>query len=86
MLNSSNIYKGKTYTKHNFIEKNKVSTKTECENPYVVFVGRLSKEKGVKLLADTALLLPKVNFVVAGNGPDDEVLKNIPNVSLQSKR
>lgn len=83
LILSSDIYCGKTFTIHNFIEKNSISTKTDCENPYVVFVGRLSKEKGVKLLADTAYLLPKVNFVVAGNGPDDEVLKNIPNVTLK---
>ena len=80
---SSDIYLGKTFTIHNFIEKNDISTKNESENPYVVFVGRLSKEKGVKLLAETARLLPEIKFVVAGNGPDDEVLKNIKNVILK---
>ena len=80
---SSDIYSGKTFTIHNFIEKNNILAKTDCENPYVVFVGRLSKEKGVELLANTAKLLPDINFIVAGSGPDDEVLKNIPNVTLK---
>ncbi len=80
---SSDIYSGKTFTIHNFIEKNSRPAKTTAEKPYIVFVGRLSKEKGVSLLAETAKLLPQFNFVVAGNGPDDEVLKNIPNVEMR---
>jgi len=83
LLSASDIYLGKTFTIHNFIEKNNILAKTDCENPYVVFVGRLSKEKGVELLANTAKILPDINFVVAGTGPDDEVLKNIPNVTLK---
>ena len=83
LLSASDIYMGKTFTIHNFIEKNNILAKTDSENPYIVFVGRLSKEKGVELLANTAKILPDINFVVAGNGPDDEVLKNIPNVTLK---
>jgi len=83
LVSSSDIYMGKTFTIHNFIEKNNILSKTDSENPYIVFVGRLSKEKGVELLANTAKILPDINFVVAGNGPDDEVLKNIPNVTLK---
>ncbi len=83
LLGASPIYSGKTFTIHNFIEKSTVFTKAESTPPYVAFVGRLSKEKGVELLAGTASLLPDVHFVVAGNGPDDQVLKNIPNVILK---
>ena len=82
LLGASDIYKGKTYTIHNFIEKKQAVNKT-AEKPYIVFVGRLSKEKGVKLLSDTAKLLPEYSFVVAGNGPDDECLKGISNVELK---
>ncbi len=83
LLNASSIYSGKTFTIHNFIEKNNIIEKTDSQNSYIVFVGRLSKEKGVELLANTAKLLPDVNFVVCGNGPDNEYLKNIPNVTLK---
>ncbi|MBQ7976628.1 MAG: glycosyltransferase [Clostridia bacterium] len=83
LLSASDIYSGKTFTIHNFIEKNNISTKTDSENPYIVFVGRLSKEKGVELLANTAKLLPDINFVACGSGPDDEVLNNIPNITLK---
>lgn len=79
---SSGLYSGKTFTIHNFIEKH-TPAKKDSVDPYVVFVGRLSKEKGVALLAGTARLLPNVRFVVAGNGPDDACLQDIPNVTLK---
>ena len=82
LLRASNLYTGKTFTIHNFIEKKPVHINANTDGPYIVFVGRLSKEKGVDLLAQTAKLLPQYRFVVAGTGPDDEVLKNIPNVAM----
>lgn len=82
LLSASDLYVGKTYTIHNFIEKKPLPEQGVGENPYVVFVGRLSKEKGVDLLAQTAKLLPQYQFVVAGSGPDDAVLQNIPNVTM----
>ena len=83
LLKGSALYSGKTFTIHNFIEKKFTPEKTENQEPYIVFVGRLSKEKGVELLAQTAKLLPQYKFVVAGNGPDDACLQNIPNVILK---
>ena len=82
LLSASDVYKGKTFTIHNFIEKKPLPEKAD-EKPYVAFASRLSKEKGVNLLADAAKLLPQYSFVVAGNGPDDECLKNIENVTLK---
>ena len=82
LLASSDIYKGKTYAIHNFIEKKTDYKIVEDKEPYIVFVGRLSKEKGVDLLAETAKLLPQYKFLVAGSGPDEAALQNIPNVVL----
>ncbi len=82
ILSSKELYKGKTKTIHNFINKNKFTRENkECEN-YIVFAGRLSKEKGVELLAQTAKLLPEYTFMVAGDGPDKNLLENIENVKL----
>ncbi len=83
LIKASDIYSGKTFAIHNFIEKKSVPEKVSAQDPYIVFVGRLSMEKGVELLSETAKLLPELNFVVAGSGPDDECLKNIPNVTLK---
>ena len=82
LLSASNLYKGKTFTIHNFIEKKNVPSKLQDSEPYIVFAGRLSKEKGIELLAETAKKLPQYKFVVAGNGPDGDCLKGISNVKL----
>jgi len=41
----------------------------------IVFVGRLSREKGADTLVDAARLLPQVTFTVIGSGPDEARLR-----------
>lgn len=82
LLSVPGIYSGKTVAIHNFIEKKPLPQMVNMEKPYVAFASRLSKEKGVDLLAEAAKLLPDYDFIVAGTGPDDECLKNIPNVTM----
>lgn len=48
----------------------------------VLFVGRLSGEKGVSTLADAADRSPDVSFSVIGSGPEQRRLINLANVSL----
>ena len=81
LCDADSSYNGRTYTIHNFINKPKAAEKKACE-PYIVFVGRLSKEKGIELLAKAAKLLPEYKFVAVGNGPDEAVLHNIANIRL----
>lgn len=83
LLLNSEIYGGKTFTIHNFIEKLPKPSQMENKEPYILFMGRLSKEKGIELLAETARALPDYPFVVAGSGPDDACLQGIPNVELK---
>ncbi len=82
LLKSSGIYVEKTYTIHNFIEKKAIGSASAPQKPYIVYVGRLSAEKGVELLAQAARLLPEYRFEIAGDGPDGGVLEGIPNVTL----
>ena len=82
LLAAKPYYQGKTKTIHNFINKEKFANHNRTEQPYIVFVGRLSKEKGIENLAKAATLLPHYTFVVAGSGPDEEMLKSIPNIQL----
>ena len=81
LLSSKKFYKDKTYTIHNFINKPQ-NVEAKSDEPYIAFVGRLSKEKGVELLAETAKLLPEYKFVVAGSGPDEATLLGIPNIHM----
>lgn len=82
LLTANDYYKGKTKTIHNFIDKEKFASCDQSEEPYIVFVGRLSKEKGIEYIAKTAKLLPQYTFVVAGSGPDEDMLKGIENIKL----
>ena len=83
LLSASELYKGKTLALHNFIEKKPMPQKIVPEKPYVAFASRLSKEKGVDLLCETAKMLPEYSFIVAGSGPDGECLKDIPNITMK---
>ena len=80
LLNARAFYKGKTKTIHNFINKKDFSGSAEETKPYIIFVGRLSKEKGIENLAAAARLLPQYTFKIAGNGPDEELLNNVPGI------
>ena len=82
LLSAKEYYKGKTKTIHNFINKEKFSKTAEEPDPYIVYVGRLSKEKGIENIKGAAKLLPEYHFVIAGSGPDEDLLKDIPNVKL----
>ncbi|MBR5479468.1 MAG: glycosyltransferase [Clostridia bacterium] len=82
LLTANKLYAGKTFTIHNFIDKAEAVDTDENIAPYILYVGRLSKEKGVELLADGAKLLPEYKFKVAGTGPDGDALSNIENVEL----
>ena len=82
LLSARKYYDGRTITIHNFINKEKFANTNRKEEPYIVFVGRLSKEKGIENIAKTAKLLPEYEFVIAGSGPDEDMLKDIPNVKL----
>lgn len=82
LVSANALFQGKTAVLHNFIVKPQIPAPLENQDPYLVFVGRLSKEKGVEMLAETARLLPECSFVAAGGGPDGKVLEGIPNLSL----
>lgn len=82
LLSAKKLYEGKTKTIHNFINKNKFICQEGAHKDYIAFAGRLSKEKGIEYLAETARLLPQYTFMVAGDGPDKNLLENIPNVKL----
>ena len=80
LLSAKPLYKGKTNTIHNFINKNAFNCENESNGNYIAFAGRLSKEKGIELLANTAKLLPEYTFMVAGDGPERNLIENIENI------
>jgi len=82
LLSAKKYYEGKTRTIHNFINKENFAITNQKDGGYIVFVGRLSKEKGIENIAGAARLLPMYSFIIAGSGPDEDILKGIPNITL----
>lgn len=61
--------------------------RTDWGNPYLLFFGRLSKEKGIDVLVEAASALPDGwRLVVAGDGPDREALGQAAGESPVSDR
>ncbi|MBR4749349.1 MAG: glycosyltransferase [Abditibacteriota bacterium] len=71
---------GKTCAIHNFIEL--PDADDGAKEPYVVMACRLSQEKGIAAVREAALKLPHVRFKIAGSGPEEDLLKGLPNVEL----
>ncbi|MDB5805465.1 MAG: transferase [Betaproteobacteria bacterium] len=51
-----------------------------------LFVGRLSPEKGIGVLADAARLLPDADVEVIGDGPEESRLHGLPGVRLAGRQ
>lgn len=64
--------------KPNFVERHTAALPTSRSG--FVFVGRLSGEKGVDVLAKAARACPEARITVVGTGPEAHLLQGIPNV------
>jgi glycosyltransferase involved in cell wall biosynthesis len=69
------------HVKPNFVEA-PTSTPPPADRSGVLFVGRLSREKGVETLARIAGRLSHIQFRVIGDGPEAPLLQGLPNVQL----
>jgi glycosyltransferase involved in cell wall biosynthesis len=49
----------------------------EARDPYIVFLGRLSTEKGVEILLEAVADLPQLRLKIAGAGPRAEALQTL---------
>lgn len=58
---------------------------TQSSNSYVLYVGRLIKEKGILFLLEVAKQLPNISFKIVGSGPEEVATKTfIRNHSLRN--
>lgn len=81
LCEGNKIYKNKTITIHNYIELEN-SLQLEKKENYVLFFGRLSEEKGLKIFINVCKQLPQIKFKIAGSGPLENECKNIQNVEF----
>lgn len=67
------------------VKPNFVSPPSSCASGYrdgFLFVGRLSSEKGISTLADACRRMRDFNMKVAGDGPEDELMRGITGVDI----
>lgn len=76
-LDTQERFRRKTRTLHNVIPASKPK-QVEKEN-YVLYFGRLTKEKGTLTLLQAARKLPEIRFVFAGNGEVAQDIRTVPN-------
>lgn len=76
------VHKDKVEVLYNFADKiEKYPTKADGK-PYILYFGRLSKEKGIGTLIQVCKQLPDIRFIIAGSGPLEDSLKNISNIEF----
>ena len=66
----------KSFVVANFLDTELFVPAFKNEN-YLLYFGRLSKEKGVLTLVECMKYFPNVQLVVVGKGPEEEAVKNI---------
>ncbi len=85
LLKKKEVFGEKTEALRNFTEIapfEGFDIEEKLRNKYIVFAGRFFPEKGISLIAEAAKLLPDVRFVIAGSGPQQELLEDIKNIEL----
>lgn len=80
-LDTDSVLAGKTVMLRNFLpdmdfDSDQIAKTTD----YVIFFGRYSEEKGVKLLLEACKALPDIPFVFAGSGPLENQVNQMENV------
>ena len=72
---------GKTVVMHNFVEPIELTQEVNKDtNPYVLYFGRFSKEKGIETLLKVCKKLPDISFLFAGNGPLEKEVNETENI------
>ncbi|MCL2129466.1 MAG: glycosyltransferase, partial [Treponema sp.] len=74
-LLTKEVFRGKTITMHNFIQKVEKAKNIQKGN-YVLYFGRYSREKGISTLLEACRRIPEIQFVFAGGGPVENLVND----------
>jgi glycosyltransferase involved in cell wall biosynthesis len=69
LVSSNAIPESRAMVRHNFVTPDPGGRAPGSDRGYVVFVGRLSVEKGVDVLLRAAAMIPDVPVLIVGDGP-----------------
>lgn len=77
-------FRHKTLYMQNFVNpsQDEYAIRNGERNDYVLYFGRISPEKGTRSIIAAAKKFPDIPFVIAGSGPDEALMRNIPNIRL----
>ncbi len=77
-LDTNPRFVSKTVVLRNFVEE--IDCTNSREGRYVLYFGRYSEEKGIRMLLEVCRELPQIPFVFAGGGPLESLISGIDNV------
>lgn len=82
-LDTNPLLADKTVAIHNFVDIAELDEDNEgmlVKNPYILYFGRFSWEKGVRTLIEAAKKMPDVQFVFAGSGDYADMIETVDNI------
>jgi glycosyltransferase involved in cell wall biosynthesis len=85
ILSEAGLPESKIAVKHNFTFELPTSMAKAGNHDYVVYIGRLSPEKGIDVLLKAWEAIPHIPLVIAGNGPLAERVKEVSKKCLSIK-
>ncbi len=79
-LDTNDELKNKTIVIHNFVDNkaNLENTQTEKKD-YIIYFGKLCKDKGIETLLEVVKTIPEIKFIFAGYGPLENEIEKIKN-------
>ena len=76
-LDTQKEFRNKTIAIHNFVDNMK--REQYQKEDYILYFGKICKDKGSETLLEVAKKLPNIKFVFAGYGPLEEKIKEVSN-------
>lgn len=86
VIKRGNVEENRIEVIHNFCEIPSKDYTIKDSEKYVLYFGRISVEKGIKTLVEAIKELPDIKFIFVGDGPLDDICKNIPNLTLAGRK
>lgn len=79
-IKNASIDENKISVLCNFTDKIQNNLSKNNSEKYIIYFGRLSVEKGIGTLIEVCKELSDIKFIIAGSGPLENQVKNLPNV------
>lgn len=76
------VNKSQSLVLHNFSRVNKKSALEKAKDRYVIYFGRLGREKGTETLVDVCRSSPQINYKIVGTGEMEYLFKDLDNCEV----